>query len=316
MSICQWLKPVVLIGVFAVGLTMVMPTSARCTDTWYHDQRQYAHVLNPLAASVMSWYGYLVDVESDRERFPETREQVQTLFASDEALSTAEKLYPDRIRTIDILDAGLKRRQPQQFAFRLAIRIVYGVADQLREATITENVVFAVAPSQPPKILSFERIKTPEGSQSSLSEGPPRGDRLHYQLRQFAYAWLAEMDRSPHHARFMPDAMNQAIYDVEFGAMTFRGDVETTLRKRRAKQGLGGHLLRSLTVVQPPGKIRPLTIELIMDWKGKTPDGLKAIGKIRQEIRFVISDNGQLTVMHIREQHLLPDLEPWTKLLC
>lgn len=141
MSICQWLKPVVLIGVFAVGLTMVMPTSARCTDTWYHDQRQYAHVLNPLAASVMSWYGYLVDVESDRERFPETREQVQTLFASDEALSTAEKLYPDRIRTIDILDAGLKRRQPQQFAFRLAIRIVYGVADQLREATITENVV-------------------------------------------------------------------------------------------------------------------------------------------------------------------------------
>lgn len=304
-----------IIGVLAVGLAMLMPTQAIGKTAWYGNQRQYAQVLNPLAASVMSWYGDLV--ESDRKRSREARKHMQALFMSAEAHSSAEQLYPTQMRTIEILDAALERWKPRQFAFRLDARLMYGVADQTREITVSETFVFSLAFPHLPKIIMIERLQTSAATELASPEALSRGDGLHYQLRQFAYHWLAAMDRNSHHASFfLPDALQQSVYEVEFGDVTLRGDVEATLHKRRARQGLGGHLLRSLTVVQPVGETPHLTIELIIDWKGKTPDGLSAIGKLRQEIRFVILADGQLSVIQIREHQLLPDLEPWTKLLC
>ena len=69
-------------------------------------------------------------------------------------------------------------------------------------------------------------------------------------------------------------------------------------------------------MIQPQGEANQLTVELIIDWKGINPDGLVAIGKLRQAIRIAITDDGKLEIVEIREQQLLPDLEPWTKLLC
>ncbi len=305
-----------LMTAFVIGLAILIPTTAQSDPKTYEDQRQYAQVLNPLATRVMRWYGYLVMPKHKQSR--EMQEGVNELFATAGARSTYRQRYPARIRNIDLLDAGLARRGPNRFAFRIESHIFYWLSHHLRRTRQSETFVFVMTDPQRPRVVTIEREKGAEETRVAPTEASERGDILHYQLRRFAYAWLAHMDRdaNPSTPRFTAGELERASYEVEFGAMTFRGDVDATLKKRRHQQGSGGHLLRSLTVLKRHGNTRHMTIELIMDWKGKSPGGRRAIGKIRQEISLTISDGGQIEVAAIREKHLLPDLEPWTKLLC
>ncbi len=304
------------LAAIAVSVVTVTSTSEASNASGYQDQLHNDRILNPLATVIMRWYGYLVTPAEHRSR--EASEDAARLFESADALFTYQQRYPERIRNIDILEARLDRRGPHQFVFLLETRVFYWASNHLRAAELTEAIVFVHSTAQTPKIIAIERQREVDDIAVTPSTGSDRGDVRYYQLRTVVYAWLAHMDgmADPHSQQVIAGWIDRTTYEIEFGAMTFRGDVETALHWRRGQQGRGGHLLRSLRVLKRHEAARRVTLELIIDWKGKTPDGISAIGQIRQELTIKISDRGQHEVLMIRERHLLPALKPWTRLLC
>lgn len=289
---------------------------AASPPAWQADQQQYAQVLNSLAASVMRWYGDLATPEAQRSG--ETREGVAQLFQNAGDDAAYRSLYPKHIRNVVILDAALNRRQPGQFEFRLESRLFHGQSAPLRSDFISETFIFSMPTPKALKIVEIVRERSSNETVPTPLPDPGQGDALHYRLRAFAYTWLAHLDGAfgPSPPRLIADVMHQTTYEIEFGDISCHGDVASTLHWRRRQQGTGGHLLRSLTVMHQPDNTDRLTIELVMDWKGTNLDGLSAIGKIRQVIDLKIIDHRHIKVINIRENHLLPDLEPWTRLLC
>ena len=80
--------------------------------------------------------------------------------------------------------------------------------------------------------------------------------------------------------------------------------------------GKGGHLLRSVTAKVVEGRPHHFELDIIIDWKGTDPSGIPAIAKINQVIQYKLQEDGNIIVLSIKEKHLLPDLQPWQKLLC
>jgi hypothetical protein len=55
---------------------------------------------------------------------------------------------------------------------------------------------------------------------------------------------------------------------------------------------------------------------LIIDWKGVSANNKWSIAKIKQIIEIKKIDRGIYKIIDVNEQHLLPDIAPWEKILC
>ena len=102
---------------------------------------------------------------------------------------------------------------------------------------------------------------------------------------------------------------------INRGTTLISDQIVTALQKRKSLLDSGRHFIRSVKVNQSDQLSSLFEMELIIDWKGYKVNK-KAIAKIQQIIQYSVAKDGLYQIISIKEDHLLPDFEPWTKLLC
>jgi hypothetical protein len=182
-----------------------------------------------------------------------------------------------------------------------------------------EIFLFQTSDSGKPEIKQItRRIPNIENSTNGDAGQATTFKHQYYKIREFTYAWLAYMDG----VKAMGSHINidywldKAFYSVNIGDFELDEKVASSLPKRNQYMGKGGHLLRSVTTKMVEDKPHHFELDIIIDWKGTDPSGILAIAKINQVIQYKVLEDGSWVVLSIKEKHLLPDLQPWQKLLC
>jgi len=249
--------------------------------------KDYAQTLNQVASIVMGHYANLVSHQSKQAGN-----------------------YPKNIQNIQIVDAkldGLLNQQPQT-TFTLTTNIGYLEAQVVKSQQMQEAFIFDF--KRKPSLIQINRLKQKELNPKNIDAAP---NANYYLNRQFAYAWLLLLDG--HNAPY-PHLLDTgpANYQLVIGANKYSGNTQEALKKRTAWMGKGGHLLRNINIVKTAENTTQLI--LTIDWKGVTASNKWSIAKIEQTIDLEKSDQGIYKIINIREQHLLPDIAPWEKILC
>ena len=249
--------------------------------------KDYAQTLNQVASIVMGHYANLVSHQSKQAGN-----------------------YPKNIQNIQIVDAkldGLLNQQPQT-SFTLTTNIGY-LEDQVVQAQqMQESFIFDF--KRKPSLVQVNRLKQKELNPENIDA---ESNANYYLNRQFSYAWLLLLDGHDAPYPYLFDT-GSANYQLVIGANKYSGNTQEALKKRTTWMGKGGHLLRNIRVAKTTENSTKLI--LTIDWKGVTPSNKWSIAKIEQTIDLEKSDQGIYTIINIREQHLLPDIAPWEKILC
>jgi hypothetical protein len=178
--------------------------------------------------------------------------------------------------------------------------------------------LFQTSDSSKPEIKQITRRTPNLENNTSDSSQTSVFNHQYYKSREFAYAWLAYMDGvEAMGSRINTDNwLEKAKYSVKIGDFELDEQVVSSLQKRNQYMGKGGHLLRSVTAKVVDGKPHHFELDIIIDWKGTDPSGVPAVAKINQVIQYKLQEDGSWIVLSINEKHLIPDLQPWQKLLC
>lgn len=251
--------------------------------------KHYAQTLNQVATIVMGHYANLLKNQS-----------------------THLGNYPKNIKNIQIIDAKLKGipsqpKQQIQTEFTVTIQLNYLENHTIKTQQIQEAFIFNLNKDNP--LVQIVQLQQALNSRIIASEF----DALHYLNRQFAYSWLLLLDgyNTPHSDLFDD---NSANYQLVIGTRNYSGTVHETLKKRTAWMGKGAHLLRSIKAVNTSNNT--IQLSLIIDWKGVSANNKWSIAKIKQIIEIKKIDRGIYKIIDVNEQHLLPDIAPWEKILC
>jgi len=272
-----------LLGLYSTSVNALVeynPTQLKAQQA-----KQYAQTLNQVATQVMGHYAALFSSQSSDK-------------------------YPQNINTIQIIKAQLETDSgpPNQTTFTVTIQLGY-LEDQITKfEQIKESFVFNLTKTS--DIVDINRLY-----QHPLKSGniAVEFNQLYYLNRQFAYAWLLLLDNlHPINPSEFPHSY--ATYHLTIGNNIFFGDVQKSLKKRRKWLGQGGHLLRSIDAKKTAKNV--LQITLIIDWKGISSNHKWRIAKIKQTINIEPTEQGIYKIININEQHLLPDIAPWEKILC
>ena len=134
----------------------------------------------------------------------------------------------------------------------------------------------------------------------------------YYLHREIAYAWLAYLDGSKTHK----NKFNNIHYSVVIGSNKWSDTAEQALQKRHPFLAKGGHLLHSVEAHPFKHNSPQRTIDLIIEWKGNNQNDTPVFAKIKQTIQYQRFNDGNWTIIDVKEKHLLPTDMPWQGLLC
>jgi hypothetical protein len=255
----------------------------------YQQVKNYAKTINQVATVVMGYYADLLKHQSS--------------YAGN---------YPKNIKALQIIGAELSEvsndSEPQsQTTFTLTAQLSYLEQQKLKTQQIQEAFIFKL--NQNGALNQVERLQQAPNAKIVDFEF----NANHYLNRQFAYSWLLLLDgHNAAHLNIFDDS--NANYQIVIGANRFSGHAREALEKRKNWMGSGGHLLRSVNVIKALDN--NLQLELIIDWKGIATNNKWRIAKIKQVIDIQKSDQAIYKITNINEQHLLPDIAPWEKILC
>lgn len=265
---------------------------------------EYTTSLNSMAAKVMSWYGSLIS-SNERISFSDIAQEWDSYRSR----------YPEDITQIQITSTDLiKLGSPYQYQFRINSLLTFTNTSGVHSQSVVETFMFQVQP--------FSGAILKEVSRNSESEAKvmPTStfNKLHYKAREFAYTWLAYLDgvdvlKSETKTEGWFD---QALYTLKIGDKEISGSVVDTLVKRRKYLTKGGHLLRFLDVQKKHNESNVFVLNITLEWKGVNSAGIPVLAKIQQKIEYQLQENNAWKIILIKEKHLLPDIAPWTELLC
>ncbi|MCG8324737.1 MAG: hypothetical protein MI673_04405 [Thiotrichales bacterium] len=280
---------------------------------------EYAIALNSIATTLMNWYGSLLDSDYRTTGAGKPGNTNISFSLIDKSWSDYRSTYPEKITGIQITNADLRKQTVSgQYQFEVEVLITFMESDKKTDRIINETFLFHVSTTSKPVISNITRASDRLENNSNNINQSSAFRHEYYKSREFAYAWLTLMDG----INFMGSHINMvnwmgtASYSVKIGNFKLDGQLLSSLKKRNQHLGRGGHLLRSVTAKALENKPHHFELDLVIDWKGMTPDGKPALAKINQVIHYKLQEDGTLIVLAVNEKHMLPDMEPWQKLLC
>ncbi|PCJ30752.1 MAG: hypothetical protein COA90_08270 [Gammaproteobacteria bacterium] len=237
----------------------------------------------------MNWYGNVLDSNLNRSG------------------------YPEKVTGLKISKTDLVKLELNEYSFNVQSKLTYLQDDSMQAKALDETFIFHIGPLGQANITS--KVINKDTSVEMMSLATFNHD--HYQRREFAYTWLAYLDGVVMDNNIKDKQwFENAMYTVKMGPKEIKGPILFTLAARKAYLFKGGHLLRSLEVEALEGRDNTFILELIIDWQGVNAAGKSVLAKIHQTITYQLEENNQWDVMSIEEEHLLPDIAPWQKLLC
>lgn len=258
-------------------------TTAHASDGGFKAQQSIAEQnqdLNGAIYSIMRWYE---DVLKHR---------------------ASKRYYPENIQNIQILEAKLLTTPRDNIALKVWMGYLKNGETKIQQ--VKENFVFDF--NRGHRFVGLNKLSSKAiYSDASLGEY----DVNYYQQRRFVYAWLAFMDDNAN-PKLLKKAIEDAHYQWEIGTQKFSGLLLQALNRRNTLMGKGRHFLRSIDSEKVDGKLQ---LTLLSSWRGVSPKNKPSIAKIEQIIELKETANGY-KILRIKEQHLLPDIAPWEKLLC
>ncbi len=265
------------------------------------ERQAYTTSLNAMASQLMNWYGSLIDIPDQIAFMPYSAEW-----------EDYRSRYPTGITQIVLIKTDWSETEnPEQYQFTVDAEVRYQQSGVINLQKIQETFLFQVPFLAKPILQKVTQNKVEEGKPT-----PKTGyDRLHYKVREIAYAWLAYMD-GVRGLEVIENQLDQAEYDVTISGNQQQGGVADVLVARGQYLSKGGALLRTLDVKQGEDKPDQFTLSIMMEWKGVNQTGKPVLAKIQQEIECQIQENGEWHINKIKEKHLLPDVAPWSGLLC
>jgi hypothetical protein len=291
------IKSIFMLILFFVGVATAAPAEI--------DERlRYTSSLNVMASVLMNWYGSLI-VKDERIQFSPI----------DPKWADYRSTYPANITHIKIVSTELKKiPEANKYQFKINTRINSEDADGAHSQLVSETFIFSVPVSANAVIETISRETAEDSDLLDISDF----DSQHYELRHFAYAWLAYLD-GVHDVEQVINAeqwIDVADYSLKIGRDEVHGSIASTLKERQKYLAKGGHLLRSVNVKEVDGKPEHFILDLISEWKGINPEGKPVLAKVHQQIEVQIQANNLWKVISIKEEHLLPDIAPWAGFLC
>lgn len=268
--------------------------------------RIYAQSLNSSAVLVMDWYEHLIDApKNSNAQF------------SQKLWNTQRSVYPDNIQGITLVDAQMTTlgeengSSENRLQFSTTVILQYLKNNELYEKTIQDTFYFnSITP------VTIARVTHQDNNNiSSVSNGHQQYDKAYYQSRKLAYAWLSHMNGVAQAGRIinLPSWQASANYQLTIGGMKASDIMLMILPKQRELLGEGRYLLRKINDKPLEENRREMT--LTIDFKG-VKDGTPIVAHIEQVIEYQILNNGNWEVTSIKERHLLPNPQPWQKILC
>ncbi len=290
------MKSIALMVLLSVGVAVV------AAPTEVDERVEYTTSLNSMAATVMNWYGSLIS--------PEER---VSFSATEKVWDDYRSRYPENITQIKITSTDLiKHDELYQYQFKVNSLVSYTNSDGEHSELVSEIFIFQVEPFAQSIIKNISRVKIEKTEVAQTSEF----NRSHYKAREFAYVWLAYLDGVDVFKSEMYGGqwLEHAMYSMKIGGEELQGSVTETLAERKQYLAKGGHLLRSLDLRKIENN--KFILDLILEWKGINENGKSVLAKIHQEIEYQLQEDNSWKVISIKEEHLLPDIAPWTGLLC
>ncbi|MBL1321867.1 MAG: hypothetical protein COA63_012520 [Methylophaga sp.] len=290
-------KPTLVIILFFVGVVAAAPTEI--------DERvRYTSSLNVMASMLMNWYGSLI-VKDQRIQFSPI----------DSKWIDYRSSYPENITHIKIISTDLKKiTKANKYQFTINTRINSKDTEGAHSQLISETFNFHVPLLANPLIEKITREQSEEMAYLDISDY----SRSHYKARHFAYAWLAYLDGVDDVKQVINSEqwMDVAEYSLKIGRDEIHGSIAFTLKERQKYLAKGGHLLGSVNVTEVDGKADHFILDLISEWKGINQEGKTVLAKVHQQIEIQIQENNEWKIISIKEEHLLPDIAPWSGFLC
>lgn len=290
----------IIIIMFLEGVAFAAP--ANSTSVSETMQRQaYTSTMNAMASQLMAWYGSLIDA-------PE-----KIVFGQGfQQWVDYRKHYPIEIKQIELIKADwVTTDGPVQYQFHVDALISYQQGEQIKTQSVQEIFLFQTEFLVKPALIDVTRNKAEKGAKSSHTGF----DRMHYKVRTIAYAWLAYMD-GVQGLEVIEKQIKQVDYAFAIGDNKEQGELIEIIANRGSYLAQGGSILRTLDVQQDEHHSDQITLNLIIEWKGINQAGKPVLAKIHQEIECQIQANGEWKINFIKEKHLLPDIAPWSGLLC
>lgn len=267
------------------------------------DTLAYAQSLNTTAALVVNWYGSYID----DERYP-----IKPLF-SETFQNNHQSSYPTSIKGIRLEKANLTTTE-NGLQFSVSGQIQFDKNGEIYQQPLDDR--FQFRGRTPTEITAL--TTTLGDDVVGVTDGSRLNDKGYYQSRGFAYAWLAYLNGVDSTAAWinLTDWQDSVDYQLTIGGLNTQGTLADTLKKQREQLGNGRYLLREMTVNRPD-KQNPNhgTMILFVDFVGEE-DGIPTLGNIEQVIEYQVDNNGNWKVIKITEKHLLPNPQPWQKILC
>jgi hypothetical protein len=288
-------------------------------DSKTDERIEYAVSLNSIASTLMNWYGSLITTKNTQTGEQQANVTNIRFTLVDQSWNDYRTVYPERIIGIQIMSADMKKQDSTgQYQFEVDVLMTYMQSGTPQNKLFHEIFLFQTSDSSKSEIIQITRLTSHIEKSTSDTSQIATFKRHYYKSREFAYAWLAYMDG----VKAMGSRINidywldRAFYSVNIGDFELDEKVASSLPKRNQYMGKGGHLLRSVTTKMVEDKPHHFELDIIIDWKGTDPSGILAIAKINQVIQYKVLEDGSWVVLSIKEKHLLPDLQPWQKLLC
>lgn len=267
-----------------IGGGVTLPALSGELPEWAEDQQHYARILNPIAAKVMRWLD---------------KEQISTGKSIALKDASLDKISEHHFRFI--LGNQLNGAEPSDM-------IITSFDFTLKNGALPYLEAVSSTVEQYPDQISLQSSSQPlaQGLLQTISSEDALIERLSYRSREAAYWWLAHLDG-------VTDARNQAaIVDwIDQVSIHSTADQPTLA----GVEGAGGHLLRTLTL-HSGKKAGQYEIRLMIDWKGRLANGKPGLARLEHILSGRLLDDGSLIIERIVENALLPDLQPWTKILC
>lgn len=290
------MKSILAIILFFVGaVAMAAPTEV--------EQRvKYTTSLNAMASTVMTWYGSLIAVSPEQVSFQATSSK----------WSEYRSQYPEHITQIHIKSSDLTSLESKDdYQFIVNSLISYQDDTGAHTQSVSETFIFHVPLLAKPVITTISN----RTSQQVATTHTSKYNRSYFKAREFSYAWLAFLDGVE---ESKPQGLNNAQYSMTMRGKETLGSITHTLSRRQHYLTTGGHLLRSLNIINNVKKSDADTyvLDLILEWKGVNHKSTPVLAKIHQEIEYKILDDKSWSIITIKEHHLLPDTAPWIELLC
>ncbi len=303
--------------IFVMLLLLVVPVvgAVSSAPTTINDRSEYSQSLNSIASVIMNWYGSLI-IDDNKTTFDG--------ISIDDQWLTYRSQYPNNITQIVITSTKLLKLG-NDYQFNVKSKISYQENNKSYTSSLNEVFVFSDAYMYLPKIKTVTLIRN---KNTEVFE-TKKYNREHYKVREFTYAWLSYLDNlsTLNSVMYADKWIESANYSLDMGNVKIEGSIADILLKRKEVLTTGGHLLRSLDVKKVESSIEgkvegsvkgtdTFIIDIILEWKGKNPDGKSVIARIHQELKIHIKKDKTWEVISIKEKHLLPIIAPWVGLLC